>query len=250
MTKGLNSLEIDGLSTNYSAGEWIKDHEHDVHQIIHASSGTLRVVSNTASWVVPPGRAIWMPMNRRHAIYCYTTVKMRTVYIRGSLSTLPKEYAVWAVSPLMREILIRIATSPKPKGIEHLKALLVGEIETIEEQPLALRYPVDTRLRRLAHTISADPADEHSLADWAKILGLSERSLIRKFNIETGMSFRLWRRQARLLASIERLSAGEAVTAVSYAIGYDSVSAFIASFRESFGETPGRYFNSDNSPSK
>jgi AraC-like DNA-binding protein len=250
MPKKFNAIEIDGLATNYLAGEWIKSHEHDVHQIIHASAGTLRVLSETASWVVPPGRAIWMPKNRRHSIHCYTAVKMRTVYIRGSSPTLPKDYTVWAVSPLMREILVRIAISPNPRGIEHLKALLFSEIEIIEKQPLVLRLPVDARLRRLAHAISADPADKYSLADWAKILGLSERSLIRKFNAETGMTFRIWRRQARLLSSIERLAAGESVTSVSYAIGYDSVSAFIASFRECFGETPGRYINSDNSSSK
>jgi AraC-like DNA-binding protein len=247
MPKGLNALEINGLATNYSAGEWISQHQHDTHQIIHASAGTLRVESDTTSWVVPPGRAIWMPMNRRHSIHCYTAVKMRTVYIRGSLPTLPKEYTVWAVSPLMGEILNRIATSHKPKGIKHLKALLISEIDVIEEQPLVLRLPVNARLRRLTNAISADPADNNSLADWARMLGFSERSLIRKFKAETGMSFRLWRRQARLLASIERLSAGESVTTVSNVIGYDSVSAFIAAFRECFGETPGRYFNSGNS---
>lgn len=242
-----NALEIDGLATNYLAGEWIKSHDHDVHQIIHASVGTLRVVSDMAAWIVPPGRAIWMPRNRRHSIHCYTAVKLRTVYIRGSSPTLPKDYAVWAVSPLMREIMVRIATSPNPASIEHLKALLVSEIEMIEKQPLVLQFPLDARLRRLALAISADPADENSLSDWARILGFSERSLIRKFKTETGMTFRLWRRQARLLSSIERLAAGESVTSVSYAIGYDSVSAFIASFREFFGETPGRYINSYNS---
>ncbi len=73
---------------------------------------------------------------------------------------------------------------------------------------------------------------------------MSERSLIRKFNAETGMTFRQWRRQARLLEALERLAAGDSVTAVAFAVGYDSISAFIVAFREVFGETPKRYINS------
>lgn len=245
MPKNSTAPGIEGLATDYSSGTWIKPHKHVTHQIIHASSGTLRVMADTASWVVPPGRAIWMPMKRWHAIRCYTAVSMRTVYIRDGLTMLPDECAVWGVSSLMREIIIRFATSPEPGTIKHLKALLIAEIAIITEQPFVLRLPTDTRLKRMAQVISADPADPRTLADWARTQGISERNLIRKFSVETGMTFRLWRRQARLLASIERLTAGEPVTDVAFAVGYDSVSAYISSFRESFGETPGQYRNSE-----
>ena len=142
----------------------------------------------------------------------------------------------------MREIAIRIATSPDPKGRAHLLALLLSEIETVRAMPLVLPRPADARIRRVTAAISADPADRRPLKSWARDLGLSERSLIRKFQAETGMTFRQWRRQARLLEALERLAAGEPVTAVAFAIGYDSTSAFIAAFREIFGETPRRYF--------
>ncbi len=244
MPKHTPAIEIEGLATDYTAGEWIAPHAHDAHQVIHASVGVMRVVSDMASWVVPPGRAIWMPAGRIHAIRCHTAVQMRTVYLRGSAPALPVECAVWAVSPLMREIAIRIATSPDPRGRQHLVALLLYEIETITVLPLVLPQPTDARIRRLTDAISADPAVARPLKEWARVLGMSERSLIRKFNAETGMTFRQWRRQARLLGALERLAAGEPVTAVAFAIGYDSVSAFIAAFREVFGETPRRYFSS------
>ena len=238
------TIEVEGLATDYAAGDWIAPHPHDAHQIVHASVGVMRVISDMASWVVPPGRAIWMPAGRVHAIRCQNAVQMRTVYLRGAAPTLPKECAVWSISPLMREIVIRIATSPDPTGREHLVALLLSEIETIAALPLVLPQPIDARMRRLTDAISADPADACALKVWARELGMSERSLIRKFDAETGMTFRQWRRQARLLAALERLAADEPVTTVAFAVGYDSVSAFIAAFREVFGETPGRYFGS------
>jgi AraC-like DNA-binding protein len=56
------------------------------------------------------------------------------------------------------------------------------------------------------------------------------------------MSFGAWRRQLRLLRSLERLASGEAVTSVALSLGYESTSAFIAMFRRSLGCTPARYF--------
>ena len=245
MTDSDPAIKVEGLATDYAAGAWIAPHLHDAHQIVHASVGVLRVISDMAAWVVPPGRAIWMPAGRVHAIRCHTAVQMRTVYLRGSEPSLPEDCAVWSVSPLMREIIVRFATSPDPKGREHLVAVLLSEIEVIDTLPLVLPQPRDARLRRLSDALSADPADPRPLKAWAEDVALSERTLIRRFAAETGMTFREWRRQARLLSSLERLAAGESVTTVAFAVGYNSVSAFIEAFRESFGQTPGRYFGTD-----
>ncbi len=72
-------------------------------------------------------------------------------------------------------------------------------------------------------------------------VGLSPRTLIRRIKDETGMSFRELRRQARILAALERLSLGESVTNVALDVGFDSPSAFIQAFRSVTGKTPGRY---------
>lgn len=241
MPKLLTIIRAEGLATHYEAGEWIPAHDHDAHQIIHASAGVLRVVSNRDSWIVPPGRAIWMPAGRVHSIRCQTAVEMRTVYLDGSAPVLPGNCTVWAVSPLMREILVRLATQPEPRGCEQLLTLLLYEVETVTSLAFHLPLPADARIRRLTDAISANPAHAHRLDQWARTLGMSERSLIRKFQANTGLSFRQWRRQARLLGALERLETGEPVTTVAFAVGYESVSAFIATFREAFGETPRRY---------
>ena len=249
MPKHAAPIEIEGLATDYAAGTWIAPHSHDAHQIVHAAAGVLRVVSEAAVWVVPPGRAIWMPAGRVHAIRCHSATAMRTVYLHGTAPGLPADYAVWSVSPLMREILIRIATVPDDKNHAHLLALLLSEIAEIDALPLALPQPQDERIRRLTEALLAEPADPRPLKAWAKELGVSERSLIRKFAGETGMTFREWRRQARLLAALERLAAGEPVTSAAFAVGYDNVSAFIEAFRDVFGATPRRYIKSQEVPS-
>jgi AraC-like DNA-binding protein len=56
------------------------------------------------------------------------------------------------------------------------------------------------------------------------------------------MSLGRWRQQLRLAHALRLLAVGEPVTSVALDVGYDSPSAFVSSFRKTFGTTPGRYF--------
>ena len=77
---------------------------------------------------------------------------------------------------------------------------------------------------------------------WPPIAGASARTLSRLFAAQTGMTFRQWQRQLRLLTALELLAQGRTVTDVALDVGYDSPSAFISVFRQSLGTTPRRYF--------
>ena len=83
-----------------------------------------------------------------------------------------------------------------------------------------------------------------------EVAGASARTLARLFESETGMGFSAWRQQARLQAALARLSAGEAVTSVAYAVGYESPSAFIAMFRRALGASPQKYLRVSNLPAE
>lgn len=104
-----------------------------------------------------------------------------------------------------------------------------------------LPLPQEPRLRRVCEALEAEPDSRDGLAAWRARLGCSERTLARLFRAHTGLNFRLWRQRLRLISALPRLEAGERVTDVAIACGYDSVSAFIASFREHLGVTPGEF---------
>ena len=101
--------------------------------------------------------------------------------------------------------------------------------------------PSDVRLARLAEGLMRAPASDARLKDWADAAAMSERTLIRKLQKETGLSFREFRRQVRVIASLELLSRGEAVTTTALDVGFESPSAFIQAFCHVTGTTPGRY---------
>lgn len=248
------TLSVEGHAVDYPRGTLVPPHCHDAHQIVHAAAGIMRVSSGdetaAGTWIVPPGRALWMPERTAHWIHCSSAVAMRTVYLKGEHPGFPAGCAVWRISPLLREIVIRLAEGAAEDARPHLLALLVGEIETVRAIPLYVPRPASGPLGRLSEALEADPADPRTLAQWAGALGLSSRSLIRRFRAETGMTFREWRRQLRLLAALERLGAGRPVSQVAYEVGFESPSAFIAAFRETLGTTPGRYFEPELTPAR
>ncbi len=254
-------MQFSGLASSYDKGTRIEPHRHVGHQIVHARSGVMRVTTSDGSWVLPPGRALWVPAGCTHEILCRDAVEMRTVYLAPGLNAMPSGYAlasaavpltlpgtlpencvVWRLSALMREVILRIASEHDQRLDEHLFALLLAEIEVMDALPLYLPEPADPKIKVITSTLFCAPADDRTLEDWAAELNLSPRTLIRRFQAETGMTFRQWRRQARLLVALERLAAKEPVTSVAYDVGYEGLSAFIEAFREAFGVTPGQYF--------
>ena len=84
----------------------------------------------------------------------------------------------------------------------------------------------------------ADPADPRDLSGFAAIAGASVRTLARLFRTETGMSFQQWRRQLRMTEALSLIAQGVPSAKVARAVGYASVPAFGAAFRETFGTTP------------
>jgi AraC-like DNA-binding protein len=80
--------------------------------------------------------------------------------------------------------------------------------------------------------------------------GASRRTLERLFQRETGISLGRWRQQARLLHAMRRLAHGESVTSIALEVGYESPSAFIATFSNAFGTTPGRFYRAHGAAEK
>lgn len=230
------------FAADYARGELIQPHQHDLAQIVFAKRGVMRVHTEAGAWVVPPNRALWMPAGLTHWISCRTAVAMRTVYLDRPAAAMPADQAVvLAASPLLREVILRLVEG-RPENVGPLLVVLAGELETTPVASLHLYEPKDPRLRRACAVLSADPGAAVDLTELARAAGASPRTLMRLFPAETGLSFRGWQRQLRLLVALERLAEGQGVTRVALDLGYASPSAFIAVFKAQTGVTPARYF--------
>ncbi len=239
---------IAAMAKDFPDGNRVAPHRHRRAQLVFATSGVMVVWTRQGTWVVPPNRAAWMPAETEHSIRSRGDVAMRTLYIRADVATaLPRQCCVIAVSPLLRELILRAVELPLlydeagPDG--RVMALVLDEIRALPVLPLHLPWPEDGRLRRLCAAIqvgSRQRADARAMGRAG--VGASSRTLARLFRKETGMSFGAWRQQVRLVDALGRLATGQKVTAVALDLGYQSPSAFTSMFRRALGRAPTRYF--------
>jgi AraC-like DNA-binding protein len=94
---------------------------------------------------------------------------------------------------------------------------------------------------RAAQLVRTRRGKRTTLVAVARAVGASPRTLERLFIAETGLTYRDWCLQARLLQALRLLAAGQSVKSVAFDVGYRSPSAFVAAFRHALGTTPGRY---------
>jgi AraC-like DNA-binding protein len=86
-----------------------------------------------------------------------------------------------------------------------------------------------------------EPSDRNSKANWAALIGMSERSMTRVLQSEIGMGFGQWRRQLHVILALQLLTKGDSVQTVAFKLGYESASGFVTMFRKAVGKPPARY---------
>lgn len=219
-------------------------HTHPDHQLAWAASGVLTVRTSSATWALPPTRALWIPAGLRHETLSAGPATMRTLYIRPELCPISwPDFTPVAASPLLAE-LIGYLENPDLDAARraHAETLLVDLLQPVAMTTIDVRMPAEERARQVAEALTADPADGRTLSEWGRQVGASARTLARAFVADTGLPFGRWRAMLRLQAAISALAAGEPVGNVARRVGYESPSAFVAAFRRETGMTPAIYF--------
>ncbi|MEU8411932.1 helix-turn-helix transcriptional regulator [Amycolatopsis japonica] len=229
-----------------ASGTIVDAHRHDEHQVVYAARGVLAITTDKGSWVAPATRAIWVPAGTVHAHQAHGDLELRLVGLPATVNPLRlNEPSVLAVGPLLRELIRAYTDPPRDDTPERrrLRAVLLDQLRASPQQPLHLPTPADPRLRALCEILSADPADNRTLAALGTRVGASDRTLARLFKADLGMTFPQWRTQLRLYRALVLLAEDTSVTAVAHACGWSSTSAFIDVFRRAFGHTPGTHYD-------
>ncbi|MGV1757088.1 AraC family transcriptional regulator [Rhizobium sp. A22-96] len=224
-------------------------HSHHQAQLLYAVSGVISLTTGSGTWVVPPSRAVWLPPNLEHVTTSHTSVRFRSLLIEAeSNAALPKDCMVVEVTPLLRELILRLAElvdkSDKQEMADAVIRLLLLELSFLPAQPLNLPMPTHAVLTEFCHRMRNELARELSVEQAAQQLHMSRATFMRLFQRETGLSFGKWRQQARMLKALTLLAEGRGILDVALECGYDSPSAFSAMFRRSLGRAPRDYFQS------
>jgi AraC-like DNA-binding protein/quercetin dioxygenase-like cupin family protein len=227
-------------------GGGLPPHRHQRAQLLAVTSGSIAVTAEGSTFVAPPERAVWVPANTVHETRHLTSTRLQTLYVSADAAPeLSRRTTVLQVGPLMRELMNVIVARPRlhhEGGADgRLVSVLLDQLSTAAALPLNLPMPKSQQLLSIAADLLEAPTRVPSLSELAHATQRSPRTLERQFKSETGLSLRSFRRQAKLLRSLELLSSDMSVSAVSDQLGFGEPSAFIAMFRAAFGVTPGRY---------
>ena len=233
----------------YDGGDLVTGwHSHDLHQIEYAFEGIAEVETEGAHYLLPPQQAVWIPAGLTHRTTLKRVRSVAVFFDPTMVQGANDRVRILAATPLIREMIVYGARWPiaRPESDEvadaffEALALLVTDW-LAHEAPLCLPTSNDPVLRAVMDYTNAHLADV-TVAAVSAAVGISERSLRRQFGAATGMTWRQYVLQSRLLRAMALLTEpGRTVIDVATEIGFESVSAFTRAFVRLTSETPTAY---------
>ncbi|GAB2717103.1 AraC family transcriptional regulator [Halomonas garicola] len=220
-------------------------HWHRKGQLVLALRGGVTCDVPNAIWIVPPHHAVWIPGGMPHSNRATENAHIYFLFIEPGGAALPDECCTLAISPLVRELIQHLAQTPDYPHEGPTARLAAVLLEQLPRAPVQqLHFPVSDhpKIRLMTDALEQNPANRATAAQWASRLAMSERSLARLVQRETGLTFGRWRQQLHLLVALSELAGGATVQQVAGTLGYDSVTAFITMFKKSLGKPPAQYF--------
>jgi AraC-like DNA-binding protein len=219
-------------------------HAHDYHQLAYAMSGAMWIETDQGRYVLPSGRAAWIPAKLRHRTLTGRVDGVSLYFDPRALAGEGTRLRILLAPPLMREMILHAmrwplgAADTDPMAVSFFSTLVLLCREWLQQEvPLFLCRSDQPAIMRAMDYATANPATANQ-AGAVAAAHLSERSFRRLFLRETGTTWQAWLGQLRLLHALDGLIAGQRVTDVAARSGYDSLSAFAKAFRQVMGESP------------
>lgn len=223
-------------------------HAHTRHQLLYAFSGTLRLETENGLYLLPPQRAVWVPAGVLHRTILHK-VSSGSVFLAPSL--VPTEIAtvrIISAAPIVREMVHYALRWPATRDPDDqlanawFRTLGLLCAEWIREE-MPYRLPA-ARTKQVATAMeyTLQNLESATIDATARAAALSERQFRRRFAMETGITWRQFLHQARMLRAMELLvEPGANITGVAYTVGFNSLSAFASSFALFSGQIPSKF---------
>lgn len=220
-------------------------------QFFYLQKGFVSVEDERGYWTVGPGQLAWMPPYIRYETEQIGRIAGWGVTLSSLLCVgMPEVACALYCSPFVPLILERahqwlqkddsVYQTLQPRQ-EVMLQVFMDELRYSSRTQDRLILPKGKRLNTMAKDILANPSNRKSINDWADKTGISARSISRHFSSETNMTFAQWRLRASLMVARKKLALGESVHEVAQAVGYENVSAFIASYKKAYNQTPAQF---------
>jgi AraC-like DNA-binding protein len=222
----------------------------DRHYLLYAMEGALRLEADGRRWTLPPARAALIAAGHPITISILSKLTSASVlYARGFMPEPPQALTVFDMSPLARELIDECRAwgpesgplTPYARRIFETLAAVASKLAE-SPSPCVLPTPTSPALARALALTERQADGAPSFTAIAREAGQSPRALARRFAEEMGMTWREALRRIRMIRAVEALASSDAsVTEIALSVGYSSLSAFNAAFRDLTGKSPSEY---------
>lgn len=217
------------------------------HYLMYCIKGAISLEIAGRRWLLPPSYAAWIPADTEMAVTIGHPMTCCSVLFRPDfMEELPSDSVVFTITALARDMIyFSRRWGPQSEQFDdharHFFQALALTCTELARQPSDVWMPMgrsEAMKRAIAFTETHLDRDI-SLAEVASAAHLSERTLLRRYADEVGMTWSQSLRRLRMIRAVELLSnEEEPVVQVALQVGYTSNSAFNKAFREFSGHTP------------
>lgn len=220
------------------------------HYLLYASNGAMRLQAEGKTWSLPPARAALITAGKPIVITLPQKMTIcSALFTPGFVPEPPAALTVFEMSALARELVLECGQWGPDTGQLGSHAVMMFKTLAAVTWRLAQTPSITSMpsgrspsLIRALELTQAALTDDPRFAEIAGRVAMTPRSLARRFSDELGMTWQQALRKLRMIRAIEELAATDApVTQVAFAVGYNSLSAFNAAFRDFTGQTPTEY---------
>lgn len=220
-------------------------HHHEQDLFVFVQSGYLRCYVDQGYWLVPAQSAIWIPAGQAHSNDYKKETHVAFAFIKKN-DQFATQTKLLSIPSWMRELLLYLASHEYPTSSDRLQDQMAHVFLQGLKQAEALNFfaplPSQEGLKQMAEQIMHQPQQRKKLTQWAEEFHCSERTLARRILTHTGLSFSKWQQLLLVLLAIQQLSNEKTIKQISFDLGYESTSAFIAVFKKHVKMTPKQFY--------
>ncbi len=254
------SVQIEGVvlvHQNYP-GLWVREHQHEHHEMFIPLSGSLAVTADQVQCRVEPGQMLWLPGDVAHTFSSAEEEEGERLILMFEQKMWKKhagirnESCVLPASQLVKEIFYYLM---EHRSSTAASALIGAMVTTISEQmaeaakphPNPTSQPLDERVEAAMTLLQKNFVEEISIENLADKVGITSRTLSRLFAQQVGLSPKQVLTKCRIQEACRLLKTTPMnITDVAFECGFGSLSRFIEAFRIQVGVLPSDYRNQKN----
>ena len=207
--------------------------------------GEAKLLGVSGRWALPSGHMVFIPADRSYRLASTGPIHLTLIkFTRGE--TVWQHSGCWAVT--MPPLAAEMTSFAHRWGSERDAAdRLANDFFATFGQLFAVWFDVKRKMwtpfgnvpdMERAIAFARDHLETASIADTAAAIGMSERTLRRRFRDELGINWRDFINEVRMTKAMSHLRDGESVTETAYNVGFNSIGAFSVAFSNHTGMSP------------